>query len=312
MRHSINIQHWVQRACILIFLQGLWVVDARATDKHRELAERLATQGHLQMLDIQSGEFLVRTWARIDRTDHDVSVYIEGDGHAWSSRTRRSADPTPHNPIGLRIAVLDTGVNVIYLSRPCMYVPLHYNPACNPLLWTDRRFSEAVVAAMDGVLGHARRNVAGKLHLAGFSGGGAIAALLAARRTDIASLRTFGGNLDHDAVNRHHDVSPMPESLNPIDFAHALAHLPQVHFSGAQDAVVPPFIARDFIRALPTPGCARQVVLENTTHHRGWHAHRAQLLKLPASLHPWCKAGGTFRWRRVPVDPEPAEPAYGY
>ncbi len=266
-----------------------------------ETAEKTAAAGELAQLDVQAGDFLVRTWMRVRRPDQDLSVYIEGDGHAWESRTQRSDDPTPVNPLGLRMASWDPAPNVVYLARPCQYVPLHYNPGCNDLLWTDERFSEAVVTIMNQALDTVRSRVAGRLHLAGFSGGGAIAALLAARRRDVDSLRTFAGNLDHVAVNAHHRVSQMPRSLNPIDFADRLGSLPQVHYSGARDTIVPPEIAQRFIDALPTRGCAEHFILDNTTHHSGWHAHRELLWQIPRPTHAWCRPDGARRWRRTPV-----------
>lgn len=286
-----------------MFWLALQFAGTALADTHRELAGRIAAEADLQMLDIQSGAFLIRTWSRISRPGLGVSVYIEGDGRAWASRTERSTDPTPRNPLGLRFAAWDRGPNVAYVARPCQYVPMHRNPACDDLLWTDRRFSEPVLESLDGVLDHLRGRVADGIHIAGFSGGGAVAALLAARRLDIISLRTFAGNLDHEAVNHHHGVSPMSGSLNPIHHTGALAQLPQAHYSGALDEVVPPFIARRFLAALPTPGCARHVTLPDTTHHRGWSAHRAELSAVPEPAHAGCRRTPRYRWRQVPAPP---------
>ena len=48
---------------------------------------------------------------------------------------------------------------------------------------------------------------AGKIELVGYSGGGAVALLLAVRRHDIVSVRTVAGNLNPEAVNQYHKVS---------------------------------------------------------------------------------------------------------
>ena len=49
-----------------------------------------------------------------------LRVYIEGDGHAWESRTRPASDPTPRNPVALDLAMADPGTDpVLYLARPC-------------------------------------------------------------------------------------------------------------------------------------------------------------------------------------------------
>ena len=95
----------------------------------------------------------------------------------------------------------------------------------------------------------------------------------------IALPGTVAGNLDHAAVNRWHQVSPMPDSLNPIDVAPQVSHIPQRHFSGADDRVVPTAIARDFVaRAAP---CAALQVLPGMGHESDWPARWPTLLRAP-------------------------------
>lgn len=93
---------------------------------------------------------------------------------------------------------------------------------------------------MDAAISHYLRQTPGQpVVLTGYSGGGAIAVLIAARCKDIALLRTVAGNLNHVAVNRLHRVAPMPDSLNPADVASEIAAVPQLHFSGDTDRIVP-------------------------------------------------------------------------
>jgi hypothetical protein len=79
--------------------------------------------------------------------------------------------------------------------------------------------------------------------------GCALAVPIAARRTDIAAIRTVSRNLDDEFANRLHHISPMPRSENPIEFASRVAAIPQVQFSGTGDMVVPPVVVRRFVRA---------------------------------------------------------------
>jgi hypothetical protein len=94
-----------------------------------------------------------------------------------------------------------------------------------------------------------------KIHLVGYSGGAAVAALIAESRGDIASLRTIAGNLDTEAANRYHGVSFMPESLNPISKASRLALLPQGHFVCDGDRIIPPLITEGFAKAMGNSRC---------------------------------------------------------
>src|SRR5262249_6261305 len=91
-----------------------------------------------------------------------------------------------------------------------------------------------------------------------------------ARRQDVASLRTVAGNLDSEAVNRFHKVDPMPGSLNPVDAATAIAHIPQIHFIGTDDRVVPATIASDFEKATGDGRCVALQPVQGAGHQDGW------------------------------------------
>ena len=59
----------------------------------------------------------------VDGPVDEVHVYIEGDGYAWATTTDPSDDPTPINPLALRLAAVDDAPNVLYLARPCQFRP---------------------------------------------------------------------------------------------------------------------------------------------------------------------------------------------
>lgn len=150
--------------------------------------------------------------------------------------------------------------------------------------WSEKRFSGEVVDAMNRAVDDLRRQAdAGAIHLIGYSGGAAVAVLAAARRSDVASLRTVAGNLDPDTVNRYHRVSSMEGSLNPMDVAANLKNLPQRHFVGSQDAVIPPGIAESFLRRAGKPDFSGITIVEGATHTRGWRERWKELLALPAA-----------------------------
>lgn len=74
-----------------------------------------------------------------------LRVYIEGDGHAWESRTRPSTNPTPRNPVALRLAMADPGADtVLYLARPCQYVQGEDRRQCSNRYWTS--FNRIILA----------------------------------------------------------------------------------------------------------------------------------------------------------------------
>jgi len=245
-------------------------------------AEDMARPVGLQHELVQAGPFLLTAYARITRADQPLTVYIEGDGLAWRSRYAPSDDPTPYRALGLALAAADPGPNVVYLARPCQFTPMQRNPQCAADYWTGKRFAPEVVTAMDVAVSHFLARVPGqRVNLVGYSGGGAIAVLVAARRHDVMSLRTVAGNLDHDAVNRWHKVSPMPASDNPIDVAAQVASIPQIHFSGTGDEVVPTAIARSFVTKIGP--CARLRPVAGLSHGGDWPAIWPRLLALTPS-----------------------------
>ena len=244
-------------------------------------ADAMAHSGHLQRGQVKVEGFVLTSFSRITRPDLPLSVYIEGDGPAWRSRTVPSSDPTPHQALGLALAAVDPAANVVYLARPCQFTPMQANPRCDKAYWTHKRFAEEVVVAMNQAVTHYAAQVPGqRIHLIGYSGGGALAVLIAARRHDVASLRTVAGNLDHAEVNRLHHVSAMPESLNAIDVAGQVASIPQLHFSGADDSVVPPVIAQRFVSATASR-CARSQIVPGMNHEGDWAKLWSGLLILP-------------------------------
>ncbi len=175
-----------------------------------------------------------------------LTVYIEGDGLAWVTASQPSDDPTPREPVALQLALAQPGGYAAYLARPCQYTMAKNSPgpSCSRRYWTGARFSEPVIQAESQALDELKRRYgADRLVLVGYSGGGAVAALLASRRNDVIGLVTVAGNIDHAAWTRHHQVPALRESLNPIDDARTLTLMPQVHFIGENDTVVPPAIA---------------------------------------------------------------------
>lgn len=210
-----------------------------------------------------------------------MTVYIEGDGNAWRNRFVLSADPTPSEPIGLKLAVQDSAPLVVYLARPCQFTGTRDGGLCHPRYWASARFAPEVIAATAAAIDHYKALLgAEEIELVGYSGGGAVAALVAATRDDVVGLITVVGNLDHAAWTAHHEVTPLRASLNPADAAARLATIPQVHFVGSDDSVMPSLVARAYLARLAAPDQARLVIIEGFDHRccwvRDWKALRAR------------------------------------
>lgn len=184
-----------------------------------------------------------------------LTVYLEGDGLAWLDRHTPSFAPTPIDPVGLHLAVADADARAVYLARPCQYTQGSAFKGCHPRYWGSHRFAPEVIAAMDRAVDQLKsRYGASELVLVGYSGGAAVAALLAARRSDVVTLVTVAGTLDTERWVELQRVSPLQGSLNPRQVAPRLRHLPQWHFMGEKDNVVPAGVASGFLEDVSAPG----------------------------------------------------------
>jgi pimeloyl-ACP methyl ester carboxylesterase len=196
-------------------------------------------------------------------------VVIEGDGRAWINPRQPSLDPTPVDAVGWRLArQLGEGSGaVLYLARPCQYLAESELAACSMEDWTGARFSEQWVTRMNAAIDQAKSRVGGRnVVLAGYSGGGVMAALIAARRDDVAALLTVGAPLDHAAWTAFHHVTPLSGSLSVVAVRQRLFGLPQIHIVGADDKIVPPALMQDFLRAYPSGAPVQMMVLPGVDH----------------------------------------------
>ncbi|NTX92256.1 MULTISPECIES: hypothetical protein [unclassified Pseudomonas] len=198
-----------------------------------------------------------------------LRVYLEGDGHAWATATQPSLDPSPQNLLVAQLSVDDPTPNA-YLARPCQFVT---TPACEPSLWTNRRFSQEVVTRLSQALDQLKQRYGNReFELVGYSGGAALALLLAAQREDVAQVQTVAGNLSPRLWAQMKELSPLNGSLDPLDYRDQLAAIPQRHLVGDADDVVPTSLANAYLVRLHPYACSQVVLSPAPDHQQGWEA----------------------------------------
>jgi hypothetical protein len=255
---------------IMVFLFYFFLSSCAGLNSYKNNAKKIAMSADLMPILLQTPTFRLAGFYRFSKPKAPLTVYIEGDGLAWLTRYRPSGNPTPKNPIALQLATLDKSANVAYLARPCQYVSLRDEKLCGVPYWTQKRFSKEVIVAINAALSIlVSKSKAEAIHLVGYSGGGAVAALAAFRRNDIASLRTVAGYMDHVSLNRKAGVSPLKGSLDPIRAAPYLKSIPQIHYTGNQDERIPGWVAHKFRKAVRNNGCT-SVQIVDATHENGW------------------------------------------
>lgn len=242
--------------------------DARAAT-----ADAIATTAGWQRLRVRTEMFVLAAYASppVADTPDVLTVYIEGDGLAWLNVSTASTDPTPLNPLALKLAVRDPGRSVAWLARPCQYTLSDAPPECSIKWWTSHRFAEEVIAASTAAIDQLKRRVnARHIALVGYSGGGAVAALVAARRSDVIHLTTVAGNLDHRMWTQWHALTPLSGSLDAADVASSLAGIAQTHWVGGRDKIIGRRLADAFAARAPRASRPQINVLAEADHYCCW------------------------------------------
>jgi len=179
-----------------------------------------------------------------------VVIYIEGDGIPWIDHGSRPAtDPTPVHALAYQLYKA-TPYAAWYITRPCYD---HVKDAvCNPLIWTHARYSEEVVDSMVSAINQAMAAVPKmqtKFFLVGYSGGGALALLIAPRISRISGVITIAGNLDINAWTQLHGYEMLNSSLNPLDLDES--SIKHIALIGDRDTNIPFTILEHYMALHP-------------------------------------------------------------
>jgi len=231
----------------------------------RSASERflgLAADRGLRAKVVSGAGFRHLVLSPLDAAGPTLHVYLDGDGTPWLGG-HPASDPTPRDPLVLDLLALDPAP-AAYLGRPC-YHGLTAEPGCGPARWTSERYSEEVVRSMAAA---ARRLLAEhgaeRVVWVGYSGGGALAVLLAARVPETVGVITMAANLDIDAWAEHQRSARLTGSLNPARQPPLPASVYQRHYAGGRDREVPVEVTR---RGVPPSSL---VVMADYDHRCCW------------------------------------------
>ncbi len=206
--------------------------------------------------------YVIANWYKIEKPGQALKVYIEGDGQAFDEEGLPTDNPTPKGMFMRELAAEDPSPNVAYVARPCQFLQV----ACREEDWTVGRFSENVIKSMDTAIGALMKKArTDKVVLIGFSGGAQVAGLVAVRHPErVQKLITIAGVLDQKAWTTYHGDSPLTKSLNLKDYRQVFQTIPQVHYAGGKDEVVPPQLIQDFV------GADKVIVVPRAGHGKGF------------------------------------------
>jgi hypothetical protein len=206
----------------------------------------------------------------------NITLYIEGDGLAWITRSKVSSDPTPINPLALNLMNVDNSSCKIYLARPCQYID---SKMCEKKYWTSHRFNTKVIESYNQALDMIKKEYSNKtFSLVGYSGGAAVALLTAAKREDIKDITTVAGNINPHYWSEYHNISPLSGSLNPVNYTQKLENIEQYHLIGNQDSIIPKAIFDSYKRSFNNSSNI-YYKLYDASHIKNWEQNYRNFLK---------------------------------
>lgn len=207
---------------------------------------------------------------------NNLDVYIEGDGLSWIRTDKISSNPTPINPLAMKLFFKEKNKCSIYLARPCQYI---FNNKCKKKYWTSHRFSSEIIKAYNEVLNKIAKNKSIKFTLIGYSGGATIASLVAIKRDDIKLLISVAGNLDTDFWTYTNSYTSLYGSLNPANYTKKLEHISQVHLIGKDDNIVSKEVFFSYYNKFKNKKNIDFMLLDGFTHSKKWLDNWNKILK---------------------------------
>ena len=279
-------------AAAIITLSGC--TSTLETDLKQQATNRIARPAFMVERSVDAGSFKIRAWERMHAPHSSATIYIGGDSFQEIRAPKKTnpiinwLEPSPNNPVALHLASRDKSKNLAHLAMPCQYIKNASKKGCASAYWTTDRFKPEVMTAYEAALDDiaARYDITG-FNLVGYDGGANIAAVMAARRPDVLSLRTVAGNLNPDLAAENNLHAPLASnSVMAVAYGSALANVPQHHFIGAADAKITPAIYHSYRQMVGISDCIHYSLVPDADHEHGWLEKWPELLK----LQPQCAA----------------------
>lgn len=263
--------------CFIVFLFSGCVRDIPTPQERKTTLISLTKNDNLTQFEIQTSTFNIFTLQTNlnNCKDKNINIYVEGDGLSWISRRTISDNPTPINPLSLKLMNQDNSQCKIYMARPCQYSD---SMMCEKKYWTSHRFSQEVINSYNESLDFIKKEYKNRsFKLIGYSGGGAVVTLLSASRNDIDSFVTVAGNLDIEKWTTMYNLSKLDGSLNPADFSKKLENIEQFHMIGKNDNIIPKDVFLSYFSKFEKKGRIKYEIFDSN-HSCCWEEYYKEIL----------------------------------
>ncbi len=196
----------------------------------------IAQQNNFTPCVINTSTFPLQIFSQNHNSKHAI-IYLEGDGLVINKYGDVALNPTPTDPMALRLAAVDVRpLTKLVISRPFHYVKGDSRNDDVSKYWTTARYSPEVIRSIIETIKSCQQRFRFEtIELVAYSGGASVALLLIPHFKSITRIISFAGNLDHKSWTRYHHTGPLLESLDPMENMAAISPVPQIHFVGSSD-----------------------------------------------------------------------------
>ena len=205
-------------------------------------AHQFVMPNNYEYKPMQNYQYTLATWQKISNNTQPIHIYVEGDGHSFYANGRPAADPTPHDSFVRDLVANDSFDNVVYIARPCQFIN---DSNCDVSLWTNARFSKQVIDSVATTI----KQIANTrpVVLIGYSGGAMVTGLVIKQNPDIKIKKwiTIAGVLNHHGWTEYFGDAKLDKSLD----MESLPNVPQIHYAGNKDNIVPIKLSQKWIPA---------------------------------------------------------------
>lgn len=216
-----------------VIFTALFLLGCSSDQMRINKAFDLAEKNHYQASIIKTSIFPIQIFYQAHNSKHAI-IYLEGDGLVLNKYGEIALNPTPTDPMALRLACVDKR----NFTKIVIHRPYHFIKSENPdsRYWTTARYSpEVITSILDTIRSCQERFHFETIELVAYSGGACVALLLAPSLKNLQRIVSFAGNLDHKSWTFYHGTQPLFESLDPMKNIQTLRKIPQIHFLGSSD-----------------------------------------------------------------------------
>jgi hypothetical protein len=242
------------------------IVIVSACQSPHELFEKKALASALTSQVVKTEFFSHKIYKNNRQSNGTLHIYLTGDGLPWTAGVIPSIDPTPRSTIILNLIEQDKS-SALILGRPC-YHGLENDSLCDSSFWTSKRYAPVIINSLSNAIEQLSEQYrATNVVIIGYSGGGALAVLLAEKIPNVSAVITVGANLNTQWWTQYHNLLPLSGSVNPFERPDLPMMIIQKHYVGSEDKIIPASLVETYTNL---HRASELVIIDGFNHQCCW------------------------------------------